>query len=66
MPGMKSIKLLVGEVSSLSTSFIAAIGAWQEQLDWLLRIIASIIAIGAGICSIYFAKKRAEKQSGGR
>ena len=58
MQTIKSIKLIIGEVSSLSTSFIAAIGAWQEQLDWLFRILASVIAIIAGICSIYFSKKR--------
>jgi len=30
----------------------SSIAAWQEQLDWALRIIASLLAITAGIYSI--------------
>lgn len=30
----------------------SSIAAWQEQLDWALKIIASLLAIAAGVYSI--------------
>ena len=30
----------------------SSIAAWQEQLDWALRILASLLAIAAGVYSI--------------
>jgi hypothetical protein len=30
----------------------SSIAAWQEQLDWALRILASLLAISAGVYSI--------------
>lgn len=35
----------------------STIAAWQEQLDWTLRILASITAITAAIYSILIRKK---------
>lgn len=44
----------------------STIAAWQEQLDWSLKIIASITAIVAAIYSILIRKKNvsSEKSSG--
>lgn len=41
-------------LSTLMTavSGVTAIAAWQEQLDWGLRIVASLIAIIAGTLAI--------------
>ena len=36
----------------------SSIAAWQEQLDWALRILASILAIAAGVYSIVVRYKR--------
>jgi hypothetical protein len=36
----------------------SSIAAWQEQLDWALRIIASLLAISAGIYSIIVRYKK--------
>ena len=30
----------------------SSIAAWQEQLDWMLKIFASLLAICAGVYSI--------------
>ena len=30
----------------------SSIAAWQEQLDWMLKIFASLLAISAGVYSI--------------
>lgn len=30
----------------------SSIAAWQEQLDWSLRIMAALVAITAGVCAI--------------
>jgi len=39
-------------------SATSSIAAWQEQMDWSLRILASILAICAGLYSIYTRYKR--------
>ena len=39
----------------------SSIAAWQEQLDWALRILASILAIAAGIYSIVVRYHRSKK-----
>ena len=36
----------------------SSIAAWQEQLDWALRIVASLLAISAGIYSIVVRYRR--------
>ena len=38
-----------------------ALAGWQEQLDWALRVGAAIVAIAAGLTSLYFhfRKRRA-------
>ena len=39
-------------------SATSSIAAWQEQLDWALRIIASLLAIAAGVYSIVVRYRR--------
>ena len=36
----------------------SSIAAWQEQLDWALRILASLLAIAAGVYSIVVRYRR--------
>jgi peptidoglycan/LPS O-acetylase OafA/YrhL len=38
-----------------------ALAAWQEQLDWTLRILASLVAIIAGGIAIYRYFKKPAK-----
>lgn len=42
-------------------SATSSIAAWQEQLDWALRVAASILAILAGVYSIMVRYNRAKK-----
>jgi len=42
-------------------SATSSIAAWQEQLDWALKILASILAIAAGIYSIAVRYRRDRK-----
>lgn len=35
------------------TSSVSAIAAWQEHVDWLLRVGASTVAIFAGLATLY-------------
>lgn len=39
-------------------SATSSIAAWQEQLDWALRIVASLLAIAAGVYSIMVRYRR--------
>lgn len=39
----------------------SSIAAWQEQLDWMLKIIASLLAIVAGTYSIIVRYKSLKK-----
>jgi len=39
----------------------SSIAAWQEQLDWMLKIIASLLAIVAGTYSIIVRYKNLKK-----
>jgi len=39
----------------------SSIAAWQEQLDWALRIIASLLAIFAGIYSVWVRYRKVRK-----
>jgi hypothetical protein len=41
----------------------SSIAAWQEQLDWALRIIASLLAITAGVYSIISRRRSRNKSS---
>lgn len=45
----------------VGVSTVASIAAWQEQLDWTLRIVGSLVAIGAGIYSIYLHRQRLKR-----
>jgi hypothetical protein len=42
-------------------SATSSIAAWQEQLDWALKIFASLLAIAAGIYSIAVRYRRDKK-----
>lgn len=47
-----------------SISAVSALAAWQEQLDWGLRIIASLMATVAGAMAVHdWLKRRAEKRA---
>lgn len=39
-------------------SATSSIAAWQEQIDWGLRILASLLAIAAGVYSIMVRYRR--------
>lgn len=39
----------------------SSIAAWQEQLDWVLKIVASLLAIAAGIYSIVIRYRRSKR-----
>ena len=39
----------------------SSIAAWQEQLDWALRIFASLLAITAGVYSIVVRYRRSKR-----
>lgn len=41
----------------------SSIAAWQEQLDWVLKIIASLLAISAGVYSIISRRRSRNKSS---
>lgn len=36
----------------------SSIAAWQDQVDWVLRILAALVAIAAGLASLYFGFRR--------
>lgn len=42
------------------------LAAWQEQLDWGLRVAASVVAIVAGVLSLYwhFRTRRLRRTKG--
>ena len=42
-------------------SATSSIAAWQEQLDWALRILASLLAISAGVYSIVVRYRRTKR-----
>ena len=41
----------------------SSIAAWQEQLDWVLKIVASLLAISAGVYSIISRRRSRNKSS---
>lgn len=43
------------EIPGFFVSSLAAIAAWQEQLEFWLRITATLVAIAAGIVSLLAA-----------
>lgn len=51
----------VGSDVLAMVSATSSIAAWQEQLDWALRIMASILAIAAGIYSIVVRYRRKQR-----
>lgn len=42
-------------------SATSSIAAWQEQLDWALKILASLLAITAGVYSIVVRYRRTKR-----
>lgn len=41
-----------------------SIAAWQEQLEWSLKILATLVAIAAGVASfVYHARRRREERT---
>ena len=42
-------------------SSLATIAAWQEQVDWAFKILASLVAIAAGCYSIYLHRQRIKR-----
>lgn len=51
----------VGSDVLAMVSATSSIAAWQEQLDWALRIAASLLAIAAGIYSIMVRYRRSKQ-----
>jgi len=43
-------------IAAISVS--ASLTSWQTQLDWSLRIIGAIVAIAAGVITIYQRLKK--------
>lgn len=44
----------------------ATITAWQEQLEWGLRILAAVVAICAGLASLRHHRRRNRRPIEGR
>ena len=51
----------VGSDVLAMVSATSSIAAWQEQLDWGLRILASLLAISAGVYSIMVRYRKLRK-----
>lgn len=51
----------VGSDVLAMVSATSSIAAWQEQLDWALRIVASLLAIAAGVYSIVVRYRRIKR-----
>lgn len=51
----------VGSDVLAMVSATSSIAAWQEQLDWILRIAASLLAIAAGVYSIMVRYRRSKQ-----
>lgn len=49
---------LLASASSASLSLLATITAWQSQVEFWLRIAATLVAIIAGLVSIYVALRK--------
>lgn len=47
--------------SLAAVSSLATIAAWQEQLDWSFKVLASLVAIVAGLYSIYLHRQRIKR-----
>ncbi len=54
---MNNLHAKIPDVLS-GVSTVAAVAAWQEQFDWYLKILASAVAIAAGLYSIYGRRKK--------
>lgn len=52
-PKLHGVSDLLAVASGVST-----ITAWQEQLDWSLRILAALIAIAAGSVALWQRLKK--------
>lgn len=39
----------------------SSIAAWQEQLDWTLKIVATLVAIAAGLASLAYHYRHRRK-----
>jgi membrane protein DedA with SNARE-associated domain len=42
----------------------STITAWQEQLEWWLKIIATLVAIAAGIASLLYHRRVRRTEAG--
>lgn len=49
---------LASAFSAFTVSALATVAAWQVQLEFWLRIGATVVAIAAGMVSIYAALRR--------
>lgn len=47
--------------SLAAVSSLATIAAWQEQFDWGVKVLASLVAIVAGLYSIYLHRQRIKR-----
>lgn len=47
----------------VGVSTLASVAAWQEQIDWSLRILGSLVAIAAGLYSIYLHRQRIKRSA---
>lgn len=54
---MHHIKAHISDILAIISGG-SAITAWQEQLDWTLRIVASLVAIAAAVYSISHRSKK--------
>lgn len=50
-------------ITSASASwFFAAISPWQENIDWTLRVAASIVAISVGLYTLIDRRRKRRQQ----
>lgn len=42
-------------------SFVAALAPWQDQVEWGLKIVASLSAVGFGLAGYLVTRRRARK-----
>jgi hypothetical protein len=49
---MHNLKAHIGHVLGSVTSSAGAIAAWQTQLDWAMRVSASVVGIMVGLLTI--------------
>lgn len=45
-----------------AASFVAALAPWQEQMEWALKIVASLSAIAFGLAGFLVTRRRARRR----